>query len=145
MDSRAEARKYFIEAVNAHPKASSDLKQALNRALKRKNQRLETFIDNLGREITIAKAAQLKSGKPQFSPQEIKWVVKEMTDLFVLGIEGEANRRIESDLARLAREQAAQNKAELDATLEGNPQGAFAEMGIITDEKTLGPSRDQAL
>lgn len=144
-DTKAEVRKYFIESVAEHPKASTDLKRMLTQHLQRKAPRIEDFLNKLTAEVIGANYTQLRSGKKPFSPPEVKWVVKEMTNLFVLGIEGEANRRMESDLARAKREQEAARIAEMDSTLEGKAAGAFEEMGVITDEKALGPARDKAI
>lgn len=145
MDTKAQITKWFIEAVEKHPKASSDLKRTLKHAIKNKSPRIMEFINKLYTQILDAKCVQIRKRQKPYSDHEFKWAITEFTNLFVMGMEGEAQRRIESDLARIARDKKAQETAEMDQTLAGNPQGIFEEMGLVADEKTLGPSRDQAI
>lgn len=125
-----KVERWFKEAVQLHPTASSDLKQTLLRG----HPGLDAFLRRITREIEKADLHLRRQGKivKQKTMQDL---VYDMTNYFIIGMEGEANRRRESDLARIARE-AEQNKIqEFESVLAGNAVGEFAEAGVVNDEK----------
>lgn len=140
MEIKNHVRKWFYESIEKHPTASSELKNAI----KKRHPRVEGYLTKLAWEITQAQAHRLKSGKPAFKEATLKSTVQDMTNLFIIGIETEATRRIESDLTRLQREQEAQKIKDMESTLAGKPAGAFEEMGIVTNEG-IDQEREESL
>jgi len=125
------------------PKISVELKRQLLRD-RDKHPRLGVFLSNMSKELVNMQTQRRKEGKKPATLAQVIWLIEEMTTVFVVSIEAEAKRRMESDLARLQREQEAQAQKDLDLTLEGKPQGIYEEMGLIANEEKIG-SRDQGL
>jgi hypothetical protein len=95
-------------------------------------------------ELVKMQTQRRKEGKKPATFAQVIWLIEEMTTVFVVSIETEAKRRMESDLAKLQREQEAQIQKDLDLTLEGKPQGIYEEMGLIANEEKIG-NRDQEI
>lgn len=140
MDYQKKVREYYQEAVRILPSISSELKHSL-----KSSERVPLFIDNLAVEIKKAQEHQIKRGKKPFTTKTIKETVYSMTELFLNGIETEAQRRYESDLKRISREQEIQDQEDLEATSNGRSQGIYEELGvqIATDREERAGTTDE--
>lgn len=127
---KAQVKRYFDEAVKLNIEAPQELKNALLRG----HPKIDAFIDNIVKEIHVAERdPRIRSG---FIKQKvIQDFVYDIVKYFMLGLEGEANRRKESDLARIARDAQVDKEKEFDAVLSGEAFGEFAEAGVISNEE----------
>jgi len=125
-----KVRQWFEEAVRLHPTASSELKQTLLRG----HPNLDEFLRKITVQLNQAYLILLKKGTI-IKPKTQQDFVYDLTNYFILGMEGEAKRRYESDLARSAREAEAAKLQEFESVLEGNAIGEFAEAGVINDKE----------
>lgn len=130
---KKKVREYYHEAVVLHPKASSELKRTL-----KSNERVPAFIDNLVVQIERAQEQRLKNGKKVFSDKVIKELVYDFANIFIIGIEEQAKRNYESDLARIARQDAESYRHALDKASKGGITDSLKELGIKSSEVTDG-------
>lgn len=134
MEFKKFAEKHFYAEIKENREITSELRHKL---LNQKHPRLETFMNNLAKQLLEAQQGRVRAGKPPFKLQDLVWSVRETTKVFLLTIEIEAKKMYETEAQRLAAQKAASELADMDATLEGKPQGAFEEMGlVITDGST---------
>ena len=127
---RIKIKAWFQEAVRLDLESPQELKAVLLRG----HPRLEGFIDNMCAQIEQAEKVCRVKGVV-LREKTIQDFTYDMAKYFMKGMEGEAKRRYESDLERIAREAKAQKLQEFDAVLEGKPEGEFAEAGVISNEK----------
>lgn len=118
------------------------LKQKL---LRGDHPRVNRFLENVAKEITEVNKTRIRKGKQAASKENLQWLVGTLTDAFVYSVETEVRLQTEAESERLKRQRAAQEVADMEATLAGKPQGIYEEMGIVFDEKALGPERDQEI
>lgn len=142
MFDSAFIKKHFHLAVGSlnPPDISNELKHEL---LKGNHVMVNRFYQNLAKQLNDVQVSRRNKGKKPASLQDVVWMIHGLTKVFVTGIEVQAKRRIESELERLKREQEAQKTKDMESTIAGKPQGIFEEMGVVTDEKALGPERDK--
>lgn len=127
---RPQLQKWFEEAVRLDLEAPQDLKDVLLRG----HPKVENFLNNMCAQIE--KAEQVCRGRGvQLKQKTLQDFTYDMAKYFMKGIEGEARRRYESDLQRIAREAEAQKQKEFDAVLAGKPEGEFLEAGVISNEE----------
>lgn len=136
---RVKVRQWFEEAVRLDLEAP----QALKDTLLRGHPKLEGFLESMTGELLRAERI-CKSRGVTVREKTMQDFVYDMTKYFMQGMEGEAKKRYESDLARLAREAEANKIQEFEDVLSGNASGEFAEAGVITDEK-IDNQREKAL
>jgi hypothetical protein len=117
--------------------------EELKRAVRSEKTRLNTFIDSLTQSLEQAESINFKR-KVFVKEKTYQEFVYSMVTWFVAGIEKEAKRRYESDLARLAREAEISKFKEFDEVLAGKQVGEFAEAGVVTSEK-IDKEREKAL
>jgi hypothetical protein len=127
---RLQVKAWFIEAVKLDMEAPRELKESILRG----HERLEGFYDNLTAQIIKAEKVLKVRGKT-IKKQTLQDFVYDMAKYFMKGLEGEAKRRYETDLQKFYREQEEKKIKEFDAVLDGNPEGEFAEAGVITNEE----------
>lgn len=132
MDYHHKTKEWFLEAVRLNPRANQNLKDKIVHS---GHPRLQTFLDNLDREIKQAQAMLLRKGKT-VKPETIKGFVYDLTDTFLNNLEMQARQMYESDNARLAREAKLQEHKDMESTIAGKPSGIFEEAGVLVDEKT---------
>lgn len=122
-------RDTYNEAVRLHPSINSELKLAL-----KSHERVPTFVDALAKEVEQVQNVMLSTGKEKIKDDTIKHLVYDLTNLFITGIEKQAELRQESDVKRMLREQAVSYKKDLDESADGNLKGDFADIfaeGVI--------------
>lgn len=110
----------YQRAVAESKTASPALKASL-----KTQDRVPAFIDRMCQEIPKAEAALLRKGRV-VKVETLRWAVREMTELFLKGIEANANDRVASPVQRAIQAQ------RLDESL--NPEKYLAEMDVITDD-----------
>lgn len=136
---KAQVKKWFEEAVRLDLEAPQELKDTLLRG----HPNLESFLDRMTRQLSQAQMINFKRRRP-ISQKTLQDFVYDMTKYFMKGMQGEAEKRYESDLKRAAREAEEQRLKEFDQVLEGKSVGEFAEAGVISNEQ-IDKAREQAL
>lgn len=127
---RNQIKQWFNEAVRLNVQAPQELKDSLLRG----HPNLDNFLDRMCAQIE--KADQVcRSRGVQLKQKTLQDFTYDMANYFMKGMEGEAKRRYESDMQRLAREAEEQRLKEFDAVLAGRPEGEFAEAGVISNEQ----------
>lgn len=116
-------RDTYNEAVRLHPSINSELKLAL-----KSHERVPTFVDALAKEVEQVQNVMLSTGKEKIKEDTIKHLVYDLTNLFITGIEKQAEIRQESDVKRMLREQAVSYAKDLDESADGNLKGDFADI-----------------
>lgn len=136
MNYHYDVKRWVFEAVRLSS-APQELREVIARAEKdlSKFPRLKTFIDNLTSEVKKAQATLIMRGRT-IKPQTVKGLVYDFTNVFLQNCQTEAKRKYESDMARIVREQKAQELKDMEKTLEGTPSGIFEEGGVLVDEET---------
>lgn len=129
-------RTWYQEAVMANMEISSELKHAL-----KAHERVPTFIDNMDQEVAKLQILRMKQGKPMYEEDQIKWLITKMTDVFVASLEVEAQKRHESDLERVLREQKVAEEKAMDDALAGNATGVYQEMGVTASDPVSTDTR----
>jgi hypothetical protein len=122
-------KKWFEEATRLAP-----FEDELKRAVLRDNSRVQFFISGLTQQLEQAESINVKRGK-FIKEKTYQEFVYSMTTLFLTGIKREAERRYESDLAKLARKAEADKIKEFDQVIAGKAEGEFADAGVITNDK----------
>ena len=134
MEFKKFAEKHFYNEIRENKDISSELRRKL---LTEKHPRLEIFLTNVSRQLMEAQQNRVLKGKKPFKLPDLVWSVRETTKVFLLTIEMEAAKMYQTEAQRIAAQNKASEQADMDATLEGKPQGAFEEMGlVITDGST---------
>ena len=136
---RPKIKKWFEEAIRLNMEAPEELKRMLLRG----HPKVEGFLDHITGQVIQADKLCLARGLV-LKEKTIQDTVYDMTKYFMAGIELEAKKRYESDLARSAREAEAQKIKEFDAVLAGQAEGEFAEAGVISNDK-VDAQREAAL
>lgn len=131
---RKIVREAYQEAIALNVTIDAELKAAL-----RAHERVPAFIDNLALEIEKVAALRQKRGKRNLDEKIVKEMVYDVTAIFIAGLQTQAKRNFESDMERIAREQALQKQKDLEQTAEGNISGDYEEFGIIhmTEERSI--------
>lgn len=136
---RQQIKTWFEEAVRLDLEAPQDLKEVLLRG----HPRLEGFLDKMTEQVEQADKICQRRGLV-LKKKTLQEFTYDMTRYFMKGLEGEAKRRHESDLQRIAREAEIQKQKDFDAVLAGMPEGEFLEAGVISNEET-DKAREEAL
>lgn len=128
----------FNEAVTNHKHAPVELKQAL-----RNSETVKQALSKLARDFELVAAKRASQGKPNIAHTHIKDVVTAAVDTYVGAIKTMADRRLESELARIARESKERDAKDLDQSASGTLTGDYADLakeaGItMTDERDMG-------
>lgn len=123
---------WFKEAVNLHATAPSELKRAV--LAEPMPDKVKIFIDNISKQLQDADRINMRKGK-YLKETTYQQTVYDMANLFIDCFEGAANKRKESDLARIARDAVKAVEQEYEDVLSGKASGEFAEAGVISDEK----------
>ena len=129
-------KKTYQEAI-ALKQIPSDLKVAL-----KSHERIPLMFKNLAAELDKVQAWRLIKKKKPISEKILKDVIYDMVDIFIAGVEMEAKKRYESDLAKAASEAEAQKAKDLDATASGKVSGEYQEIfeegGVTaTDDRSI--------
>lgn len=137
---RQQIKNWYREAVQLDLEIEPELKRKL---LQEDHPNLNRFIDNLCAQVEQADKICQRKGLI-LKQKTIQTTVYDMTKFFVMGLQGEAKRRYESDIDKAAREAEAAKIKEFEDVLAGNATGEFAEAGVITNEK-IDRERERAL
>lgn len=125
---KTKSVEYYKEACKLNLSINSDLKQAL-----KTNERVPIFIDNMAKQFSLIQKMRLKKGKPLLDDFKLKKLVYDLTDVFLISIQKETEKRIESDVQKKLKEQKLQAQKDLEETVNGNISGDFKE--FLTTEK----------
>jgi len=136
---KVQVKKWFEEAVRLDLEAPQELKDALLRG----HPNLDGFILKMTKQIQEAQLINFKRRRP-VSQKTIQDFVYDMTKYFMKGMQGEAEKRYESDLKRAAREAEESKLKEFESVLAGKAEGEFAEAGVISNEK-IDQAREKEL
>lgn len=131
-----DIKSLVLKTVN-HTIKNADINGELRAALLR-SDKVRTFTQKLYGELLRAQAAQIARGRGYFKASTIENTTRDFTKTFILGVEREAQKKIQSDLARIADEQKVQHKQELEAASDGKFIGEYEELKdvVTTDERS---------
>lgn len=126
--------KYFNNAIATAP-VSGELKRAAV-----KHHQFKSFQQKLYQQVMDVELHRMRQGKGRLKPTTIEDLIKSFVHTYLAGVEGEATKRAESDIAKLQRELAEQKTKDLDTSLSsGVMTGQYEEFKdevILTDETT---------
>ena len=134
---KRQIRDFFymtVENIQGIDPALRDALLATKRSRNAQAKGVDTFVENMTREIQKAHAVKIKKAGRPFKQTHVNELLVEMIALFCWQLETEANRRHESDLAKTVRDREQQEIKDMDNTLDGKPSGIFEEMGVIVNE-----------
>lgn len=134
---KTKIKEYFTEAIRMNMTLDSEFKSAILR-----HDRTNTYLENMSGELAKAQQRLIRKGKI-LRLETMKNIVYDMSDVFVSSIKIEAQQRHESVLAKLARQEEAQKKADMDATIAGKPQGDYEEL-IEPRKVTSGAEKEKS-
>lgn len=137
---REQIKKWYREAIQLDFEIEPELKRKL---LAEDHPNLNKFIDNLCEQFIQAEK-QCRHRGLILKMKTMQDTVYDLTKYFVMGLQGEAKRRYESDLEKSAREAETAKIKEFEDVLQGKPTGEFAEAGVISNEK-IDAEREAAL
>lgn len=101
--------------------------------------RTKVFLHNLSEEISKAeRLVTVRRGRP-LKLSTIQATIWDMSRLLLRGIEREATKRIQSEAEKKREQKEADYLKDLEATVDGNPQGEFEELEVTEIE----PEEDQ--
>lgn len=127
---RQQIKKWFEEAVRLDFTTDPELKRVLLQG----HPKIDGFVDRMTEQFIQAEKV-CRQKKVFLKQKTIQDTVYDMTKFFMKGLEGEAKRRHESDLQRVAREAEANKIQEFEDVLSGNLKDEWLEAGVITNEK----------
>lgn len=134
MDLKGACLKYFNAAIESAP-VDSELKKAA-----RRHHQFVGFQERLYKQVMEVEMLRMKKGKPRLKANTVKDLIFLFVHTYLAGVEGEARRKAESDIAKHIRETAEQKTKDLDTSLTtGKLVGEYEEFKdqvILTDETT---------
>ena len=138
-----KVKKYFREAVKGNIHCNPALRERLLNPQMHPN--VNRYLTLLAVEIEKVQAHGVKTRGRPYKENHIKELVHDMTRIFIQKMEFDAQKMHESDIARSMREKKIQDQKDLDATVDGNSQGIFAEMGVVFNEKAVGARKEKGV
>ncbi len=123
-------KKWFKEEVTLNIEAPRELRERLLQG----HPNLEGFFDRLVAQFQEAEKLCIERGV-KLKIETMQQATYDMTRMFMKGMQGEAVKRFESDMAKVKRQQDEDKIKEFDAVLRGEQVGEFAEAGVITNDK----------
>lgn len=130
--TRITVQKAYDECVKLAVEYPQDMRDALTR--KPYPAQVNKFLERLSHEMQ--KAIDINAKRGVFvKPKNVEDTVHDMTKIFMKGFHNIAERRIENEHQRLAREAAQGLEQEYENVLSGKPTGDFLDAGVITNEK----------
>ena len=136
MDLKGAVQKYMYDAINTAP-VSRELRIAAT-----KHHKFVQFQQNIYKQIIDVELLRKRQGKPVLKPKTVQDLVIAFVHTYLTGVETEALRMAESDIARSTRERAEQKAKDLEASSNGQTfVGEYAELqeGLSTsDERDIG-------
>ena len=122
MDLKGACSKHFADAIKTAP-VSQELKRA---AVKHHN--FKQFQDKLYKQVLDVEILRSRQRKPKLKPNTVKDLIYAFVHTYLAGVEGEAMKRAESDIAKYTRELAEQKQKDLGTSLTtGNLTGEYEE------------------
>jgi len=122
-------KKHYDNYVSNHKAIPTEMKVSL-----RRHPKMRKFIRNMAIELQMVQELQLKGGRRALKKETLKGAVEDMTELFIKGFKGHADRRIESDLAKSMQKEKVDNLDDMQSALEGNSKGVYEDMGLEIPE-----------
>jgi hypothetical protein len=127
---------WFYQAVE-----ESQHKYELKQAILKKPLHVKEFEQSLISNVLEATPIAARKIGQDIKTENLKSLVYDLTNIYLNGIEKEAQRRIQSDIARAIEARKKQDLEDLDKTVSGTPSGEFKEYikdGLILDETIIG-------
>jgi hypothetical protein len=115
-------RSTFVKTINKLD-ISGDIKSAAQT-----HETKEKFITNLKTQINNARKQRLAVGKKPFKDSSFIWWVEQMTGFYVGTVQQYFEQRSKSDAEKTRVKREADEKADIDATIAGKPQGDYADI-----------------
>lgn len=128
-------RTWWYDAIKSSTEASYELKESV---MKMRANEVTNNVQVLIFELSKHHAASVKKRGRPLNQKEQKQTVKVYVDTWLATVEMAAKQRMKTDAQKSLEAKKAQDIADIEATLNGTPQGIFEEMGVITDEKITG-------
>lgn len=123
-------RQYYNEAIALRKEINSELRHSL-----KNHPRMNTFIANMSAELVKVQNDRLLKGKPLIKDATIQGVVYDMVNMFIGGIEREADKRMQSEFAKYAELEAARYAKDLSDSADGKMSGVFKDIADEYDVK----------
>lgn len=102
---------------------SADLKTAAKNHPARK-----IMFENLNKQLMDVRALRLKEGKGPLLDSTVDWFIAEMTQMYVNQVKAVFELKAKSDAEKTRLKREADDKADIDATIAGTPQGDYADI-----------------
>ena len=118
-------RKTFVEQVNR-----MEINGELKASLLRENKFVEQFIKHHAGDIDKYVAHRAAQNRPPIKQSILIETVEDFTKVLVLGVENQATRKQESEIAKYTREHAGDHQKDMDKTLDGNASGVYEDLGV---------------
>lgn len=112
--------------IKNHRRIPSELKRSLQ-----KSDHTNTLIKNLTYQHRNVQDLQIKRRGRRLKDKTIINSIEDFTEVFLVGVEGHANKRRESELDKYKRDHAGDEQKEMQSALEGNSTGVFEDMGLV--------------
>lgn len=134
---REKVKEYFHEAIRLKKDIPDDLRESLLN-----HERVNLFIDNLSGQLMKCQELRSKKGKPHYKLKTIKETVYDFADVFIHTVVVEADRRVESTIAEMSRQDVIQKQKDLESTANGKPAGEYEE--LFDQGVEYAPPREEA-
>lgn len=136
MDIQATVIQTFNRVVS-EAQVNTELKRSL-----RTHPKTQEFLRNITNELVKVHALRMHQGKKALKAKTIVDTIEGLTKQLILGIEMESERRYESEMQKIIREQKLQRQKDLEASSEGELTGEFEELseGVI-----VGDTKEQSV
>lgn len=117
------------EYIHDHRRIPSEMKRSL-----KNSPHITTLMVRITTQLKRASDLQLKRRGKRFKTETLKNTIKDITELFIKGFEGHAEKRRESEIQKYMRAHAEDEQKDMQSTLEGNTAGIFEDMGLVIPE-----------
>lgn len=117
----------MIERTYAETVSRARIPDELRSALK-SSERVPQFITRMSDALYGINQKRLIEGKRPVKPETIKETIRDMTLVFLDGLQKEANHRIASDIEKSKQKAKADYQKDLEASSDGQFVGAFEEL-----------------
>lgn len=116
-------RNTYIEAIALNKNINSDLRSAL-----KTHERMPLLFHNVALELEKVQDLRASQNKPPIQEKTMKEVIYNFVDMFIAGIEAEAESRRQSEFSRIKKLQDEQRQKDLDATAMGTISGVYEDI-----------------
>lgn len=128
----------YLKAVEELKDIPVELKRSLAT-----HERMNTFKDNMVKQLTLIQERRLKLGKKPFAIESINGLIKDMVEVFARNAKTYADNVVKSDIEKYKRLHAEDEKEEMESTLQGNAKGAYEDLGLKIGETKVEDLGDE--